>query len=255
MFNNGKPPFDEKLAREIVARAIDRQAVVDSLFGDVFQIADGPFAPGSPWYVEPDPEQKNLYDPELAAQLAAQYEEEHGEPLSFTLGAPASIQEALTSQQLVQGYLKEIGVDVTLANPEFATYVLDAVTGDYEANIWRQFGSPDPDGEYVWWHPDNVRPEGELSLNIARFSDEALGAALDRGRQSPDPEVRKEAYAEVQRIFRDQLYLGWSTHAFWSVATLPEVQDVVNWRTPDGDQGLPLSGGTHPLAQIWLKND
>ena len=156
---------------------------METLFGDTFESATGPWAPGSPWYAEPEPGQaENLYDPVRAEELAAEYEAKHGEPISFTLGAPSSIQEALTSQQLTEQYLEEVGIEVELETSEFATYVLDAVTGNYQANIWRQFGAPDPDGDYVWWHPDNVRPVDELSLNIGRFKDEELGAALDRGR-------------------------------------------------------------------------
>jgi ABC-type transport system substrate-binding protein len=252
MFNNGKPPFDDKNAREAVARAIDRDAVIEAIFGDTFQVATGPFAPGSRWYSPP--EEESVYDADRARELVAAYEAEHGEPISFTLGAPSSIQEALTAQQLTEQYLSEVGIEVELQTKEFATYVLDAVTGDYEANIWRQFGAPDPDGDYVWWHPDNVKPAGELSLNMARFSDEALGAALDRGRTSADPEERKAAYAEVQQIFREEFYLGWTAHAFWSVASQPDVMDIVNWTTPDGVQGLPLTGGQHPFAQIWLNS-
>src|SRR5690606_4520525 len=116
-------------------------------------------------------------------------------PLSFTIGAPSSIPEALESQQLMASFLEQVGIEVELEQLEFAQYLVNALAGRYDANIWRQFGAPDPDGDYVWWHPDNVRPVDESSLNIARFKDEALGEALDRGRQSDDPEVRREAYA------------------------------------------------------------
>jgi ABC-type transport system substrate-binding protein len=256
LFNSSKPPFDDIRAREAVARAIDRDQVMAALFGDTFQVATGPWAPGSPWYSEaPEGEAASVYDPERARQLAAEYEAEHGEPISFTLGAPSAIQEAARSQQLTKEYLNEVGIEVELETTEFAQYVLDAVTGQFQANIWRQFGAPDPDGEYVWWHPDNVAPDGELSLNIGHFSDEALGAALERGRESADPEARREAYAEIQQIFREQYYIGWSAHAFWSVAAQREVMDLVNWTTPDGTQGMPLVGGQHPLAQVWLNTE
>jgi peptide/nickel transport system substrate-binding protein len=255
MFNNAVPPFDDQIAREAVSRAIDRDAVIENLFGDTFQVATGPFAPGSRWYSPPPGgDAESVYDPQRARELAEEYEQKHGEPLSFTLRAPSNIQEALESQQLTQQYLQEVGINVELEQVEFAQYLTDAVLGNYQANVWRQFGAPDPDGEYVWWHPDNAKPVGQLSLNIARFSDAEMGRALEQGRENPDPEVRKEAYATVQRLFREHFYLGWSAHAFWSVAALPEVQDLVNWTNPEGIQGMPLVGGQHPLAQVWLSS-
>ena len=73
-----------------------------------------------------------------------------------------------------------------------------------------------------------------------------MGAALDRGRESDDPEVRREAYAEVQRIFRENFYLGWSAHAFWSVAASPNVHDLVNWTAPDRRAGHAVGGWAAP---------
>lgn len=252
MFNNGAEPFNDPIAREAVSRAIDRQALIENIFGDTFQIANGPYAPGSPWYSPPPEGEESIYDPELARQLAEQYEAEHGEPLTFTISAPSSIPEALQSQQLMAGYLSEVGIEVELAQVEFAQYLVNALGGNYDANIWRQFGAPDPDGDYVWWHPDNVNDVGQSSLNISRFADDEMGAALDQGRQSDDPETRRAAYAEVQRIFRENFYLGWSAHAFWSVAASPNVHDLVNWTAPTGEQGMPLVGGQHPMSQVWL---
>ena len=46
MFNNGAEPFNDPIAREAVSRAIDRQALIENIFGDTFQIANGPYAPG-----------------------------------------------------------------------------------------------------------------------------------------------------------------------------------------------------------------
>ena len=256
MFNNGKAPFDDKLAREAVAHGVDQATLVKTLFGDVFATADGPFSPGSRWYAAPtaaEQEQKQ-FDPALAKQLAQQYEKKHGKPLTFTLNAPASITEAARAAQLTQSYLKPLGIHVKLNTEEFAKYVLDAVQGNYEADIWRQFGEQDPDGDYVWWHPRNVQPVGAISLNIARFSNADMGKALDLGRSSSDLATRKQAYAQVQQIFRDNYYFAWTAHAFWAVGSNPQVHDLVYWKAPDGEQGLPVNGGVHPLAQIWVKS-
>jgi ABC-type transport system substrate-binding protein len=253
LLNNDRPPFDDPIARRAFALAVDNAEIRERVFNNIFSVATGPFAPTSPWYKEPTPEQleNTRYNPEEAARLVEEYKAAHDGQFSFTLGLPGGLPEARESMQLTQTYLQTAGMDVTLEETEQAAYITNAVFGDYEAQVWRQFGAPDPDGDLVWWLPENAKPVEELSLNMARFRDEELGEALENGRATQDLEERKAQYDIVQDQFRDNLYLLWSMHAFWMVAANNDVHDVVNWYLPDGNQGVPLVGGNHPVSQIW----
>jgi ABC-type transport system substrate-binding protein len=143
-------------------------------------------------------------------------------------------------------------MEVQLEEVEQAQYITNAVLGDFEAQVWRQFGEADPDGSYVWWYGPNAEPNGEFSLNMARFDDPVISDALDAARSTDDPEERAKQYDIVQDQFRDKLYLLWSAHAFWMVAAGNDVVNPTLWYLPDGEtQGVPLSGGQHPIGQIW----
>ncbi|GIU83445.1 MAG: hypothetical protein KatS3mg008_0220 [Acidimicrobiales bacterium] len=256
LVNNAKPPFNDKLAREAFARAVDREAIRKGVLKNVFPVASGPFSPSSKFFKEPpggvEAYARSTYNPERAKELVREYEKKHGEPLRFTLGAPAGLPIALDSMQATQSFLQQAGMQVEIATVELAQYITNAIFGNYEAQVWRQYGSPDPDGEYVWWHGKNARPVGELSLNMARFDDPEINKALDDGRSRTSDAARRDAYWKIQDRFRSEFYLLWSFHAFWMVAANNNVHNVVFWHLPDGRQGLPLQAGLHPLAQIWV---
>jgi hypothetical protein len=45
--------------------------------------------------------------------------------------------------------------------------------------IWeKRYGAVEPDGDYVWWTDANIKPAGELSLNVPRHADPAIQRAL-----------------------------------------------------------------------------
>ena len=76
-------------------------------------------------------------------------------------------------------------MEVSVKQLEQASYITNAVTGDYTVQMWRQFGAPDPDGDYVWFIGANATQS--LALNMARNQDPELDAALNTQRASNGP--------------------------------------------------------------------
>ncbi|MEJ5255613.1 MAG: ABC transporter substrate-binding protein [Acidimicrobiales bacterium] len=251
MFNTSKPPFDNVTARRAVAYAVDYES-----YRNTFEIppelaADSAFGKGSPYYVDSG---FPTYDPERARQLVQQYEAETGEKLTFTLGTtPVPVnQQAAT---LIAGFCEAVGMKVSVQATEQGKFIADAVTGNYQANLWRQFSSIDPDGDYVWWHESNVTDP--ISLNIARFKNRELSEALDKARASNDPAVRKEQYAIVQRIWADQVPYVWLTTTTWVIAAENDVRNLGNVALPDAQgvaniPSIPFQSGTSRLTMTWV---
>ena len=129
------------------------------------------------------------------------------------------------------------------------------MSGDFEANLWRQFGAPDPDGDYVWWVSQNANEIGEFSLNFARNRDTEIDDAMNAGRETDDLDARKEAYATVQERLNEDLPYIWLNHTLWAMIADNSVRDIGVTTLPDGDAGLGIVNGATRLTEVWRVED
>ena len=134
------------------------------------------------------------------------------------------------------------------------------IRDSYQANLWRQFGAPDPDADFLWWTSANAgKGDGtpELTLNIARHKSPCVDAALKDGREKPDLADRKKAYAALQQCQADEVPYVWLDHSLWVVGASTKVRGITNGPLPDGSASLPIGGagdfgGVTRLTQTWL---
>jgi ABC-type transport system substrate-binding protein len=246
--NTVEPPFDDIVARQIVATGVDNELMSETVFQGVFEPAWGPLRPTSDYYVETD---YPRYDPVRAQELADDYEARHGEPLAFSMKAPPD-PAVLEVVQLAKEQLAQYGVEVTIETPEEATMVVDATLGNFDAMGFLLFSSPTIDGEYALLHSDNAKPIGELAVNVARIENPAIDAAFAAMRRTEDPAVWREQAAIVQREMAQDLGYLFSVHSVGAIAARPEVRDVTTWTLPDGGEGIAQRGSIVNLGQIWL---
>lgn len=219
MLNTGQPPFDDPIAREAIVLATDSDALVEQLYEGVAEPASGPFA-AERWRVD-----DNGYpapDPERAAELVEQYEEETGEPLAFTLKA-SSGQGNEDRMAALSAMWSDVGMQPQQETVEQAAFIGQAVVGDYQAALFRNFGWADPDFNYLFWHSSQAKPQGDISINFTKVQNDDLDAALEVGRSSDDPDERAEAYADVQRALNEELTYVWLFHSYWAIVSQPDV--------------------------------
>jgi len=248
MLNTAAPPFDDVRVRRALAYATNQEAYNQVIDKGVLRIPTGPFVPDNPFYAEVD---YPTYDPAQAEALLAEVEAETGEPVSFTLGNTAD-DFAREQSAFLQEMWTAAGFEVEIDFTEQTQYIVDALSGNYQAVAWRQFGNPDPDGDYHWWHSQNAAPIGESGLNFARIADDELDAALDEGRSTPDPDARADAYRVVQERFAELVPYVWLAHVEWGIIARPWVQDVPSGPLPDGQESKPFVTGTHRVGQMWV---
>jgi ABC-type transport system substrate-binding protein len=254
MLNSGSAPFDSKTARNAVAFATPYDQTLEIYRAPLDQRTDSAFGKESPYYFDSEfPE----YDPERARQLVEQYKTETGEDLKFSLGTTSVVENQAIVQFLAEQY-NSVGMQVDVKTTLQDQYIIDAVTGQYQANLWRQFGATDPDADYVWWHEDNIDPSA-LSLNIAQFANPELSAALDRARATPDPAVRAEEYATVQRIWAEETPYIWLSSTVWYIAAENGVHEFWNNPLPDANNvaNIPsarFQSGAHRMTGTWMSS-
>ncbi len=82
--NTTTAPFDDLVARQALAYAIDQEAIAQIAYDGMYPAAWGNFEEGSRFYIDREAAGYPAPDPGKARELADQYEREHGQPLAFT---------------------------------------------------------------------------------------------------------------------------------------------------------------------------
>lgn len=243
MFNMRQAPFDNILARQAAAYAFDRDTFNTVRNLDLFTMASGPFAPGEIGYLEDAGFPQ--YDLEKAKELVAQYEEETGQPLEFTITA-ANDPSTTKSVQFIQENAEKAGMSVSIKQVEQAALINTALGGDWQAISWRNHPGGNPDAQYVWWH-------STMPTNFGGINDPELDALLDQGRAEADPAARAEIYEDINRIFGENVYNLWFNWTQWDVASAPDVFGVFGPELPDGS--VPFGGLAtgHPVSGMWVQ--
>jgi ABC-type transport system substrate-binding protein len=131
------------------------------------------------------------YDPAKSRALLAEY----GKPVTIRLQTtPAPI--AVLLAQLYQSFWKKVGVETEIQQVQNGpAYFGPVVSGKFMASLWNLPDLPDPDRQvYSTFHSGS-------EANFTRTNDPALDDALERGRVTLDPALRKEAYCDFAREF------------------------------------------------------
>ena len=229
--NTKAPPFDDPLARQILAFGTNTQELSNAAYGGIFPPARGMFSEDSPYWIETEyPE----YDLAKATELHERWKAEHnGEPLSFQANITPSPEIQLIAQTLQQ-QAAEAGVEVQLNAIDQATLVADAVSGNYEATGFILFGAPDPQREYVFFTDD---PPGSI-LNITGNENDAIVEAIDAARSTEDRQAQIEAFHVVQQEMAEDLNFIWLVHNLSAIVFDNSVFGLADTSFPDGEPML-----------------
>ena len=122
--NNKQAPFDNKLVREAVSHAIDRQAIIDgAMFGYGTPIGSH-FAPHNPAYI--DLTGNSEYDPEKAKALLAEAGMADGFKTTLKLPPPSY---ARRGGEIIAAQLRAVGIETEISNLEWAQWLEQAFRG------------------------------------------------------------------------------------------------------------------------------
>lgn len=122
--NNKLPPFDDVRVREAIARAIDRQAIIDgAMFGYGTPIGSH-FAPHNPAYI--DLTANSAYDPDRSRALLAEAGLADGFTTTLKLPPPSY---ARRSGEIIASQLKAVGITVEISNLEWAQWLEQVFRG------------------------------------------------------------------------------------------------------------------------------
>lgn len=186
-----RPPFnDNKLLRQAIAYAIDKETINNNVFFGSGEPGCSLIPPTHWAYTELD---CPTYDPERARELLAESGFDTSTPITFRtftdrgFGVPVA--------EIIQSNLRDIGLNVEIEPLEWAFYVEDAWVGrNFEMTLAWYTREIDPDGLF-----SSVLRQ-EQGNNPMRYYNEEVEALFDQGKATTDDEERKQIYEEIMNI-------------------------------------------------------
>jgi len=153
-FNDAKAPFTDLRVRQAINYAIDRQALMNAVWGGQGMLIGSMVPPTDPWYE--DLSQTYPYDPDKAKQLLA---DAGATNLTINLQVP-TLPYATGAAQFIASELKDVGITVNVSQLQFPDVWINQVMnqGDYDMTIIAHVEPRDivkwADPTY-YWHYDN----------------------------------------------------------------------------------------------------
>lgn len=187
---NFKTPLgQDPKVRRALSMAIDRKALVNTVFNGWFSPACSGIAPDSPFATDASNDCVD-YDPEGAKKLL----EDAGVELPLKVNMKVSnTQDTLRFAQAVQAATKEAGFDIKVQPMEY-TALLDAQDrGDYELLQLGWSGRVDPHGNLYTFHYPGA------ANNVTGVDDDELSDLLTRASEVTDEGERAELYGRASK--------------------------------------------------------
>lgn len=198
-FNTEKEPFNQSKVRHALSLAIDREAIIRSVYDGQATLAEGPLGPSS-WAFD-DKLEATQYNPVKAKQLLS----EAGYPDGFELDIWAMpVQRAYNPNarkmaEMMQQDLLEVGIKSNIVSYQWGTFLRRVRLGHHQTVL-------------LGWNADNGDPNNFLTpllsclasidrSNYSRWCNRDFDDVILRARQETEQSKRKEHYLVAQQMF------------------------------------------------------
>ncbi|HEX7000129.1 MAG TPA: ABC transporter substrate-binding protein [Trueperaceae bacterium] len=191
------PPLDDVRIRQALNYAVDKQAIIDSIFdGQAGAVAPGGF--GALAFGYHDDVEAYPYDPQRARELLAEAGYPNGLDLEFRCSSDryASDREVC---QAIQAYLAAVGVNTEVQFTEWAVYSQLRADRSMQGLYFLGYGNSLFDADFplrlCCWSGGRAE---------TRFSTPELDAMIEEAARTVDTQARYDLYGQIQRYIRDQ---------------------------------------------------
>ncbi len=191
--NESRAPFNNKLVRQAITYAIDKEAIVNGAMFGLGTVIGSHMSPSEPYYI--DLSQQYSYNPEKARELLAEAGYPDGFTIKFELPEPYNIERR--SGQVVAQQLAEVGITVDLSVVDWGTWINRIYLGhDYDMTI---IGHSEPKDIGVYGNPDYY----------FQYNNPAVTALLDAVELELVPENQTAIYQAVAKILANDAVNVW----------------------------------------------
>lgn len=201
-FNTQKAPFDNVKVRQALSYAINKPAIIESVYQGSGQVAKNPIPP-TMWGYNEDVKDYD-YDPEKAKALLKEAGFEKGfdtEIWAMPVARPYN-PNARRMAEIVQEDWKKVGVNAKIVSYEWGEYLKRMRNGEAPTGM-------------MGWNGDNGDPDNFLNTllscsaveqgsNYAKFCYKPFDELVTQAVQTSDKAKRTELYKQAQVVFKEQ---------------------------------------------------
>ncbi len=202
-FNTQRPVFANKVVRQALACAIDRDRLVAQVMNGLARPGYGAFGDGFKWLLDEADDYAHKYrlDPVHAKTLLQQAGYD-GKPVSLIYDAARP--QLRASAQIIRDNLRQIGMDVDLQPLERAVAIERVFTKhDFDMTLQSYFSAGDPAIGYQRMY---LTQTGNKALtNCTGYSNPEVDRLLNEAAVAPEREHRAALYRRSQAILNDDM--------------------------------------------------
>ncbi|MFQ3194666.1 MAG: cationic peptide transport system substrate-binding protein [Colwellia sp.] len=205
-FNTLKPPFNDVKVRQAVALAVNKQAIIDTVYRSKADIANS-LLPKTSWAYDKNT-RSQTYDLSQAKKLII----EAGFPDGFTMSLWAlPVQraynpDAVTMAKLIQADLKKIGIKVLIENSlDMGSFLEQLSKGEHQSVLlgWSA-DHPDPDNFFT---PLLSCSSAESGNNRTFWCNEDFDNLIQQALETTNVAQRKQLYSQALAIISTEVPL------------------------------------------------
>jgi peptide/nickel transport system substrate-binding protein len=212
-YNEDRPIFKDKLVRQALAHAINREAIIKSIYFNYARPVQSPILSRRP---ESDTTLPIIpFDLAKAKSLLAQagWNDTDGDgvldkvingrktPFKFQILLNSGNERRKSMGLIFVQDLKKIGVDASTQSIDWALFLDRTRDGDYDAYIGGWAAGVTEGDMYQIWHSASAARGGS---NYVRFKNARVDELIEQIRSEFDFEKRKVHYQEIQKIIHEE---------------------------------------------------
>ncbi len=206
-WNSRRPQFRDKMVRRALTMLLDRETIRETLFHGLAISVTGNFFIDSPeynkdveaWPFDPERAKKLLDDAGWVDSDGDAIRDKDGQPFTFELliKNASPIYEQIAT--VYQNELKRVGIDMKIRPLEWASFLQNVDTRQFDACMLGWSMPPDPD-PYQVWHSEGI----EKGSNFVGFNNAEADRIAEQAREEFDRGKRIELYQRFHEILHEE---------------------------------------------------